>query len=124
MWTSIWPLCKIDEDIALSKPDVIKIRAHVNHASGTKTNDNFVNRNTNMIIFPKMEIIGASLLNGIVESKLSSKENIKVRNFRGASTEDMKDYANPIIPLSFMLERTISQINAIQLQIYQLSLIK
>ena len=67
------PPCKVNEDIALSKPDVIKIRAHENHASGTKTNYNFVNRNTNTKIFPKMEIIGDSLLNGILESKLSSK---------------------------------------------------
>ena len=74
------PPCKVNEDIALSTPDVIKIRAHENHASGTKTNDNFVNHNTNTKI-----------------QKLSSKENIKVRNFTGTSTEDMKDYANPII---------------------------
>ena len=91
------PPCKVNEDIALSKPDIIKIRAHENHASGTKTNDNFVNRNTNTKIFPKMEIIGDSLLNGGVESTLSTKENIKVGNFRGLSTEDMKDYANPTI---------------------------
>ena len=47
--------------------------------------------------YPKIEVIGDSLLNGIEESKLSSKGNIKVRNYPGATTEDLKDHANPTI---------------------------
>ena len=46
---------------------------------------------------PKIEVIGDSLLNGIDESRLSSKGNVKVRNYPGATTEDLKDHANPTI---------------------------
>ena len=40
------PRCKINEDIAVYKRAVVKNkRAHDNHASGTETNDDLVNRN-------------------------------------------------------------------------------
>ena len=42
-------------------------------------------------------IAGDSILNGIDERKLSKRRNVKVRNFPGATTADMKDYLKPLL---------------------------
>lgn len=42
-------------------------------------------------------IAGDSILNGIDEKKLSKRRNVKVRNFPGATTADMKDYLKPLL---------------------------
>ena len=50
-----------------------------------------------MKVYPRIEAIGDSLLNVIEETRLSSKGNIKVRSYPGATTEDLKDHTNPTI---------------------------
>ena len=42
-------------------------------------------------------IVGDSILSNIDERKISSRRNIKVRSFPGASCEDMKHYLVPIL---------------------------
>ena len=54
-------------------------------------------------------IIGDSILNGIIQARLSRKERaIKVHNFRDATLDDMKHYVIPLIRKepSFVIIRT------------------
>ena len=44
-----------------------------------------------------MLITGDSMLNGIEESKLQMKFNVKLRAFSGATTEDMHSYLKPLL---------------------------
>ena len=46
---------------------------------------------------PVNEIVGDSMLNNFKPEKLSAKRNVKVKNFLGSSTIDLKDHINPTI---------------------------
>ena len=47
--------------------------------------------------YKNVEIIGDSLLNGIVEKKLSKEGNVKVRKFPGCSSDDLLHHIIPTI---------------------------
>ena len=66
-------------------------------ASNNNGDNGIVDKNKSDKTLPKIEIIGDSMLNNINERGLSKNNNVRVRNHRGSTSEDLKDFANPII---------------------------
>ena len=105
-----------DMEVCIDKVEaqLLKVRKEHNEkykaSLVTKQSSNVVNqtkpesKNTNEISSPQPKVLykentiviaGDSMLNGLEENRMSSKNLVKVRTFPGATVDDMKDFLRP-----------------------------